>query len=79
MPKAFHSPLYGRFVDLLVARRKAAKMTQAQVAKRLGKPQSFVAKYERGERRLDMVEFLQVAEAIDFDPATLIRRLSRLS
>lgn len=77
MPKAFHSPLYGRFVELLAFRRKAAGLTQAEVAKRLGRPQSFVAKYERGERRLDVAEYLQVAEAIGFDPASLIRRLAR--
>jgi len=39
-------------------------MTQTQLAKRLGKPQSFVAKYEGGERRLDVIEFVDVVRAL---------------
>ena len=38
----------------------------------LSKPQSYVAKYEKGERRLDVVEFVEVAEAIDFDAAEFV-------
>jgi transcriptional regulator with XRE-family HTH domain len=76
MPRALHSPEYRRFVALLVERRQATKLTQAEVAARLGKPQSFVAKYERGERRLDVVEFLHVAQAIGFDPVEIIERLA---
>ncbi len=40
------------------------------------RPQSFVSKYESGERRLDVVELLEVAEAIGFDPRVLIEELS---
>lgn len=56
--------------------RIEADLTQAHVAARLDRPQSFVAKYEGGERRLDVIEFLEVAEAIGFDPTEFIRRLS---
>lgn len=49
-------------------------MTQAQLAARLDRPQSFVAKYEGGERRLDVIEFMEVAEAIGFDPAEFLGR-----
>ena len=55
--------------------RIAAGLTQAHLAGRLNRPQSFVAKYEGGERRLDVVEFMEVAEAIGFDPAEFIGRL----
>ena len=55
--------------------RIEADLTQAHVAARLERPQSFVAKYEGGERRLDVIEFLEVAEAIGFDPTEFIRRL----
>lgn len=51
-------------------------MTQAEVAERLGKPQSFVAKYEGGHRRLQLTEFLSVADAIGFDAAYVIRNLA---
>ena len=57
--------------------RIAADLTQAQLAARLDRPQSFVAKYEGGERRLDVIEFMEVAEAIGFDPADFIGRFER--
>lgn len=57
---------------LLVAARRNAQLTQVDVAKRLGKPQSFVAKYEGGERRLDVIEFLAVAKALGADARAII-------
>ena len=77
MPKTIHTPLHKKLCDLLKARRKAAGLTQTVVAKRLGKPPSYVAKYESGDRRLDVLEFLDVADAIGFDPCRLIRSLPR--
>ena len=59
----------------MIEARKKASLTQQDVATRLGKPQSFVAKYEGGERRLDVVEFVAVARAIGADPARLLRKL----
>lgn len=52
-------------------------LTQVQLARRLQRPQSFVSKYERGERRLDVIEFLEVAHALGADPAALLRRVIR--
>lgn len=52
-------------------------MTQGEVAARLGKPQSFVAKYENGERKLDVVEFCDVARALGDDPVALLSELLR--
>jgi transcriptional regulator with XRE-family HTH domain len=43
------------------------------LAEKLGKPQSFVAKYEGGERRIDLVEFIAIARALDADPVKLFR------
>jgi transcriptional regulator with XRE-family HTH domain len=48
--------------------RRSAGLTQAEVAKRLKKPQSFVSKYESGERNLDVVEFLQVCRSLGIEP-----------
>jgi transcriptional regulator with XRE-family HTH domain len=62
---------------LLIAARKKAGLTQHEVAKRLKRPQSFVAKFEDGERRLDVVEFLTVAKAIEADPVLILRKLLR--
>ena len=56
-------------------RRVVANLTQKTLSARLNRPQSFVAKYESGERRLDVMEFIEVADAIGFDPAAFIREL----
>jgi transcriptional regulator with XRE-family HTH domain len=53
--------------------RKRANLTQVELAKRLSQPQSFVSKYERGERRLDVIEFFEVTRAIGVDPFDLLR------
>jgi transcriptional regulator with XRE-family HTH domain len=53
---------------------KQAGLTQAQLAKKLSKPQSFVSKMERGERRLDVVEFDAVARALGVDPIRLLKQ-----
>lgn len=57
--------------------RKSKNLTQAEVAERLGRPQSFVAKYEGGERRLDVAEFIEVARALETDPCTVLAELLR--
>ena len=75
MGKSIHSPQHQKLRELLVAARKKAKLTQAEVAERLGRPQSFVAKYEGGERRLDVIEFMLVASVLGADPAKLMRKL----
>ena len=55
--------------------RKKANLSQVELALRLKRPQSFVSKYERGERRLDVIEFRQVAVALGIDPIRLLRKL----
>ena len=76
MSKSIHSHQHVKLRELLVAARKKAGLTQQDVADQLGRPQSFVAKYEGGERRLDVVEFLQVAAVLGADPARLVRALN---
>jgi transcriptional regulator with XRE-family HTH domain len=66
-----------RFRELLTEARKSADLTQAELSGRLGRPQSFVSKYERGERRLDVVEFAHVARAIGIDPLRFLAKLYR--
>ncbi|MER9183081.1 helix-turn-helix transcriptional regulator [Mesorhizobium sp. M0767] len=75
MPKSLRSPRHQRFLALLVSLRKAKGLTQAQVAERLDRPQSFVAKYEGGERRLDVIEFLDLTAALDVDPCEILSSL----
>lgn len=75
--KSVFTPRYERLRSLLVEARKQAGLTQADLATRLGRPQSFVSKYERGERRLDVVELLEVTDAIGVKTAKLIERIER--
>ncbi len=77
MSKTIHSRADKRFRALLADRRKKAGLTQEALARRLSRPQSFVSKYEKGERRLDVIEFLEVADAVGLDPAAFIRHLRR--
>lgn len=77
MQKTIYSQQYQRLCELLIEARRKADLTQVEVAERLGRPQSFVAKYEGGERRLDVVEFVAVAKALGLDPKELIDELMR--
>jgi len=72
MKSIFH-PSYEEFRQKLVSARRSAGLTQIELAKKLSKPQSFVSKFERGERRLDVHEFFQVAEALSFDPFAFLK------
>lgn len=67
---------YAAFLEGLVAARKRQGLTQQAVAGLLGKPQSFVSKYESGERRLDVVEFIQIAKVLGEDPVRLLREMN---
>ncbi|MGK9232236.1 helix-turn-helix domain-containing protein [Inquilinus limosus] len=76
MPKSLRSPRQQRLRDLLIGLRKSKNLTQAHLAERLGRPQSFVAKYEGGERRLDVIEFIEVVQALDADPSQVLAKLT---
>ncbi|MEE8154143.1 MAG: helix-turn-helix transcriptional regulator [Phycisphaerales bacterium] len=75
--KSVFTPRYDRLRKLLVQARTAAGLTQADLAEQLNRPQSFVSKYERGERRLDVVELLEVTDTLRVDPAKLIQQIQR--
>jgi len=77
MAKSLRSPRQRRLTALLVETRRSRGLTQAEVAARLGKPQSFIAKVEGGERRLDVIEFIDLALALKVRPVDLIARLQR--
>nr|WP_309381375.1 helix-turn-helix transcriptional regulator [Cerasicoccus frondis] len=65
MQKSIYSVENVILCEMLRSARQQRKLTQTQLAERLGKPQSFIAKVERGERRLDVVEFVKVIESIE--------------
>jgi transcriptional regulator with XRE-family HTH domain len=77
MHKSAHSAEQQALRRLLVEARTKAKLTQMQLSKRLREPQSFVAKYEGGERWLDVIEFLKICREIGADPIRLVQALLR--
>jgi transcriptional regulator with XRE-family HTH domain len=70
--KSVHSSDQAAFCELMVSARRAAGLTQHALARRLKRPQSFVAKYEGGECRVDVVEFIALARALAADPVKLM-------
>jgi len=63
-----------RLREHLIQARKSNGLTQVGLAERLRRPQSFVSKYERGERKLDVIEFCGVCRALEVDPVVFLRR-----
>ena len=78
LPRLRHwvsSPTYRSTIEVIVAARHEVGLSQKAVADRLGKPPSFIAKVELGERRLDLVEFIAIGRALGMDPAQLFGRI----
>ncbi|MBP0594571.1 helix-turn-helix transcriptional regulator [Paraburkholderia sp. LEh10] len=74
--KSTNTPQYRAVLDRLIAARKASGLSQAELASRLGRPQSYIAKIEIGERRIDVVEFLELARILGVSPASVLENLS---
>jgi transcriptional regulator with XRE-family HTH domain len=75
--KSKFSTSYASLRRLLVTVRKGAGLTQVELAARLGTPQSYVSKVELGERRLDVVEFVDYVTALGGDPVRLLRTVMK--
>jgi transcriptional regulator with XRE-family HTH domain len=73
--KSTSSDAYERFQEMLVEARRKSGLSQQEVADRLGRPQTYISKCELGTRRVDVVEFLEMADALGFDPASFIKKL----
>jgi Predicted transcriptional regulators len=71
--KSTYTTKYDAFREALKKARIDQGLRQQLVAERLDVPQSFVSKYENGERRLDVVEFMEVAKALGIDPLQLLK------
>lgn len=78
MPKTLGSARQRALIALLIDRRLKAGLTQATLAKKLRRYQSFVATVESGQRRIDVVEFLDFADAIGFDANEALRLIRRV-
>lgn len=76
MTKSVFTDKYEQFRLRLIDVRKNNGLTQVQLAKKLSRPQSFVSKVERGERRLDVIEFFEVARALGIDPYGFLKSVN---
>jgi transcriptional regulator with XRE-family HTH domain len=71
------SPSYEQAISALVEARRAMGLSQRALADRLGKPRSFISKIEGRERRIDIVEFIALARALEYPPAELLGAVER--
>lgn len=78
MAKSLYTLRYEKLRELLAEYRERAGLTQKEVAEHLGRPQSYVSKSETGERRIDICELIDFADAIGFDPVRVIRQLRKI-
>lgn len=74
MGRTIHTPEHRRLVQLLRQLREEAGLRQTELAGLLGRPQSFVSKYESGERRLDLVELRDICRALGADLVEVVRQ-----
>ena len=69
------SPSYQAAVRVLIEARKAAGLTQRTLAERIGRPYTVIANIERGERQIDVVEFIAIARALGLGESELMARV----
>lgn len=77
MEKSTFTPAYAVLRQMLVAIRRAAGLSQRDLAARLKRERSFVARVEQGERRVDVVELLWICRACGADPKTVLKPILR--
>lgn len=77
MAKTLGTERHRALIALLVEKREASGLTQTELAGKLGEYQSFVARLESGQRRVDVIEFLELARILNFDPLDALGRLAK--
>lgn len=77
MGKTIFGGEHAKLVSALVEARKKSGLTQEELADRIGRDQTFISLIERGQRRVDVVEFIGIARAMDLDPADLFSEVMR--
>jgi transcriptional regulator with XRE-family HTH domain len=75
VPKSVYTAAYRQLTKMLVKARTEAELTQAELAEAIGWQQTDISKVERGERRIDVIEFLQFAKVLDIDAQEFMREL----
>ena len=77
MQKSLFTPAQEKLQAVLRQVRLGAGLRQSDLAAKLGQPQSFVSKYESGERRLDLLELRQICRAVGISLADFVERFER--
>lgn len=77
MAKTLGSERHKVLIELLISKREAAGLTQVDLAAKLGEYQSFVARLESGQRRVDVVEFLELSELLGFDAIEALKIVTK--
>lgn len=77
MPKTVTSPIQKKLAAMLVEFRKDAGLRQVDLAEKLGVYQSWITHLESGQRRIDVVELIELGRILDFDPAEVVRKLNK--
>ncbi|WP_420797700.1 MULTISPECIES: helix-turn-helix domain-containing protein [Pasteurellaceae] len=72
--KTIYKEKYQKIIQCLISTRKKQGITQQQIANKLNKPQSYIAKIERCERKLDILEFIELCEAMNTSPITILQK-----
>jgi transcriptional regulator with XRE-family HTH domain len=76
--KTIYSERHRRLIQLLTEYRQKAGLSQSELARRLNQHQSFIARIESGQRGINVVEFLAIAEAIgNFTPSSVLREVQK--
>jgi transcriptional regulator with XRE-family HTH domain len=75
--KALRSPRHRALCAAMVAARKAAGLSQHELAVRLKTSQTVIARIEIGERRIDVIEFIDLARTLRIDPREVLAQLMR--
>ncbi|RKG35476.1 XRE family transcriptional regulator [Acinetobacter guerrae] len=73
--KTIYRDRYQQMIDILIAERKRAKLTQIEVAQKLNKPQSYIAKIEGRDRKIDILEFIELCETLGIKASSLIKQI----
>lgn len=76
--KTIHNSRYQAFLPLLLEAKVEAGITQKELATKLGRSQSFVSKTENAERRLDVIEFMDVCRGLDADMHELLIKFAKM-
>ena len=76
--KSIFDARYRQFIDGLIAHRKSTKTTQRELAKKLGTSNCYVARIETRERRIDIIESIDMMRALNMSDEQIINELKKL-